>query len=529
MGKGLFSSEVGGQADLFSMFGIAPEKPEPSEAEDVSLDEDMDEDTDAATDDEGEGGKEPAAPAKKKAPAKPAAKKDLTGPVTVKGCGWSTEYGDAGAKYSGEDVAKGLYDLGYKEVVAATLKYKDNVFYVLTQGEGKASDDTLSTKGGVTLILGQAACSLSAEQCGVEEEDFSLFDACEKFASIVPEFEGCALKFKAAAGVAVPVFSKKADVAKLDPNKEYQLWNSDGMKSLTGADISAFYQGYVLYESDKGILFPQPDVEKGAHVTTLDVKALGLKDTKEKKVEERYRLPVKICLSNYNQVMEVTSEQFGGREYIMKDDVLNYLRPMYRAFRSSTRKFDLCYNKPSGELAVSIISGEKGASASFFLVGEDKGVRVERTPLGVFKGTTDETGEVTALDFKFQMPKIPGGLLDAIIAYFRKDLTREAMVQVYHNKDRGYYLSYPEQDTTKVRVSYKLEPKPDTLVMTVHSHNTMSARFSAIDDEDECYTGIFGVIGRLGRNAIAEVNFRAGMEGCFKPLYAGDLFGGDVA
>ena len=154
---------------------------------------------------------------------------------------------------------------------------------------------------------------------------------------------------------------------------------------------------------------------------------------------------------------------------------------------------------------------------------------MERTPLGVFKGTTDETGEVTALDFKFQMPKIPGGLLDAIIAYFRKDLTREAMVQVYHNEDRGYYLSYPEQDTTKVRVSYKLEPKPDTLVMTVHSHNTMSARFSAIDDEDECYTGIFGVIGRLGRNAITEVNFRAGMEGCFKPLYAGDLFGGNVA
>ena len=312
MGKGLFA---GGQTDLFSMFGI--EETAASEAEDVSLDEDIEE-TDAATD---EGDEKPSAPAKKKAaPSKPAAKKDLTGPVTVKGCGWSTEYGDAGAKYSGEDVAKGLFDLGYKEVAAATLKYKDNVFYVLTQGDGKASDDTLSCKGGVTVILGQAACSLSAEMCGVEETDFSLFDACEKFSSLVPEFEGCALKFKAAAGVAVPVFTKKADMAKLDPNKEYQIWNSDGMKSLTGADISAFYQGYLLYESDRGILFPEPEVDKGAHITTLDVKTLGLKEVKEKKVEERYRLPVKICLSNYNQVMEVTSEQFGGREYIMTDD-----------------------------------------------------------------------------------------------------------------------------------------------------------------------------------------------------------------
>jgi hypothetical protein len=58
----------------------------------------------------------------------------------------------------------------------------------------------------------------------------------------------------------------------------------------------------------------------------------------------------------------------------------------------------------------------------------------------------------------------------------------------------------------------------------------MPAIFSEIDDEDEVYTGLFGVIGDLDKKTIS-MSFRAGMEGKFKSLYYADIFsdGGDIA
>ena len=169
-----------------------------------------------------------------------------------------------------------------------------------------------------------------------------------------------------------------------------------------------------------------------------------------------------------------------------------------------------------------IISGEKGAAAvaaSPFMPG----LRVETTPLGSFKGTTDINGDVTSLDFKFSLPPIPYSILAEIIAIFRADLGKENIVQIYWNKEKGYYLQQPDYEATKQRVRYLLPRNRDVLVMTVHSHNTMKAFFSPIDDEDELYTGLFGVIGRLDRNI--DMTFRAGMEGCFKKISAGSLFG----
>ena len=522
-----FGGSVEGQSDLFSMFGLGSTGTDTA-SEDVA--DEVDE-TDEATEDDGEEDVKPKAKPIIKAVA--AATKNFTGPVSVKGCGWSAEVGESGQKYATAEVVKMLFELGYKEVAAAEIFYKGNNM-VVRPLSGKASDDMVSVKDGVTIIIGQAACTLTAEQCGVEQDDFALFDTLEKFTSLVPAFAGCSLKYSPAAKVAVPVFdkSKVVDKKKLDPNKEYRLWTDGTEKSLTGADLTSYYEGYEIYAGQDDVIFAQPAKPEKASSYYFKTEDLGLKDTKEKKVEEKYRLPLKICLSNYNQVMEVTAEQFGGKERIEKEDVLNFLRPTYRAFRSGSRKFDFCYNKQTDELAVSIVSGEKGFADAgpFDLVASDgeDGVRIERTPLGTFRGVT-RGGEVKKLDFSFEMPKIPTDLLYEIVDFFKKDLTNEAMVQIYYNSNRGYYLSYPRQDVTKVRVSYTLAPvMGDTLVMTVHSHNTMSARFSFIDDEDEVYTGLFGVIGRLDRKNV-EMTFRAGMEGCFKPLIPESLFGGAAA
>ena len=527
--KNFFNDAVVGQTDMFSMFGLdeaeqvaesTAETTDAVEAEDNAAEEDGDE-------------------SEKKSASKPvktpSGKKDMEGPVEVLGCGWNATVGEQGKKYSAKQVARLVYEAGYREVAAAGLKYKGNTLYVSTVSE-RASDDALSCKGGVTVILGQAAASITAEACNMSDDELSLFDVCEKFTSLVPEFSGCSLKLNASAGVAVPVFDKKIEAKSLDGNKEYSIWHSDGVKTMTGADITTFYEDYVLYESSSGTIFAMPAApSKGKEAaTSFTVKAedLGLTEKKEEKVKEIFTLPMKICLSNYNQVFEVTGAEFGGKEKVDREDVLNYLRPQYRAFRSSSRKFDFCYNKQSGELAVMIMSGEKGAAtaAAFSLPAtiNRRGVRVENTPVGLFKGRTDINGDVSSLDFKFGMDKIPFTILFQIIALFRADLTRECVVQILWNEDEGYYIREVAYDATKTYLKYEPVPGRDVLVMTVHSHNTMRAIFSRTDDNDEIYTGLFGVIGCLGPNSRPEMSFRAGMEGCFKGIPTGHLFGGAV-
>ena len=181
-----------------------------------------------------------------------------------------------------------------------------------------------------------------------------------------------------------------------------------------------------------------------------------------------------------------------------------------------------------------ISSGEKGAAAGAAATFMVPGMRVESTPLGVFKGRTENNGDVSSLDFQMKLPKIPFEILAEIIAIFKADLGKENIVQIFWNEKDGYYIKQPRFTASKTRVGYEnaLDPRrifkrDEVLVMTVHSHNTMKAFFSPIDDEDEVTTGLFGVVGRLDRQA--EVAFRAGMEGCFKTLCAASLFGGGVA
>ena len=83
------------------------------------------------------------------------------------------------------------------------------------------------------------------------------------------------------------------------------------------------------------------------------------------------------------------------------------------------------------------------------------------------------------------------------------------------------------QEVSKYRVNYavgdELNDRNIIQFMDIHSHNTMNAFFSRIDDEDECYPGVFGVIGRLDKE-IPDVLLRAGLEGCFTTLKFSEVF-----
>ena len=60
-------------------------------------------------------------------------------------------------------------------------------------------------------------------------------------------------------------------------------------------------------------------------------------------------------------------------------------------------------------------------------------------------------------------------------------------------------------------------------VMDIHSHNTMPAKFSIIDDDDEKATRLYAVVGRLDK-VFPDITVRASCAGKFSCLKPQDIF-----
>ena len=105
------------------------------------------------------------------------------------------------------------------------------------------------------------------------------------------------------------------------------------------------------------------------------------------------------------------------------------------------------------------------------------------------------------------LPKIPYSILSEIIAFFKTFVTEksenEAMANIYWSfEEEKYRVHVPKQTVTKASVDTNLpdiDEEKFLLVMEVHSHNTMGAVFSRIDDKDEIATRLYTVIGRLDK------------------------------
>jgi len=133
---------------------------------------------------------------------------------------------------------------------------------------------------------------------------------------------------------------------------------------------------------------------------------------------------------------------------------------------------------------------------------------IRNTEMGKFitpvKGC-DLLSEVRA-GFIPALPLIPTGLLMKIISFFRyftkHGADNEALLNIYWDKtDKRFIVDAPEQIVTKASVisyvSGDYENSRYIHYMDIHSHNSMRAFFSAIDDNDEKATRLYTVIGKL--------------------------------
>ncbi len=183
---------------------------------------------------------------------------------------------------------------------------------------------------------------------------------------------------------------------------------------------------------------------------------------------------------------------------------------------------------------LSVDEAQKSNKVIAFVPSDDGRVyEMRRNKIGTFIAHADN---VTILDkvragFIPALPKIPYKILEDIISFFKSYITYhsefEALAYIYWSvSDFKYYVYVPKQKVSKTSVDSTL-PEMDEekfpLVMEIHSHNTMPAVFSQIDNHDERQTRLYAVVGRLD-NLFPDIKVRCSVGGKFVEINPGDVF-----
>lgn len=171
------------------------------------------------------------------------------------------------------------------------------------------------------------------------------------------------------------------------------------------------------------------------------------------------------------------------------------------------------------------------------LAARDGYYEVRENAIGVFVSQVEVIEELEPCreGFKLNLPKIPENLLAQLISFFSDYAMNEVEVMgvFYWDMDtKSYVLDVPFQEVSKVKIDVHYSDYPANLIKVaeIHSHNTMSAYFSEVDDADELGTMLYGVVGRL-QQGLCEVTYdmrtRAGAAGRFIPLEPNTFIEGD--
>ncbi len=139
-----------------------------------------------------------------------------------------------------------------------------------------------------------------------------------------------------------------------------------------------------------------------------------------------------------------------------------------------------------------------GCFKHHILRGENRFVRTKVTSIPGYTEPKIEEG----MNF-LPAGKIPYALYEQVLAFFKKVMEvktaeLEAMIHILYNPEQGYHLGVPPQTISKASVSYDWNyvPAGTSIIVDIHSHNTMNAFFSSTDNRDDggniSFSGVFG-------------------------------------
>jgi PRTRC genetic system protein A len=121
--------------------------------------------------------------------------------------------------------------------------------------------------------------------------------------------------------------------------------------------------------------------------------------------------------------------------------------------------------------------------------------------------------------FDFDLPHVPENLVGRILQISRHyaESSLESLFWLRHSElnpyDNGWLLEEPAQDRwpASCRPHEGQEDLYDRVIIEIHSHHSMPARFSGTDDKDETGFRLYGVIGNLPERP--EIRMRVGVYG----------------
>ena len=176
-----------------------------------------------------------------------------------------------------------------------------------------------------------------------------------------------------------------------------------------------------------------------------------------------------------------------------------------------------------------------GKAIGFVPSDDGKVYEVRANKIGVFISEAERVSMMRKVRAGFipALPKIPYSMLSEILSFFKEYVTDtgelEALAYIYWSfVDSRYYVHVPKQQVSKASVDSsipELDEDKFVLVMEIHSHNTMAARFSPTDDRDERATRLYTVVGRMDK-VFPDITTRASVGGKYVEIESETVFEG---
>lgn len=282
------------------------------------------------------------------------------------------------------------------------------------------------------------------------------------------------------------------------------------------------------------------DQENQIILVTLFVKepkkVAGASSTKK---EELY--PTEgVSLSFVFKRIELSPDMFGGKKEVTKKELQKFAGSIYPEYDNENTQF--VYSKEKKMITAILVGSRKGAATletvasierfqelalledgtAFHYVEDGTVYRVETTPVSLT--VANDSGEGTYI---YRLPKMPGNLLRDIYEFFKLvaiEHATEVLVRVYYDDaESQYVVEVPRQQVTGSSV-HTDEPLNCALwpVMDIHSHCAYDAFYSATDNADEIGNRIYGVIGKVISNPT--MLLRAGTGGKRVMIREEDVF-----
>ena len=367
---------------------------------------------------------------------------------------------------------------------------------------------------------------------GSERMDFgddtaSMEEVREKWAAAHPEYENCLFHYDDRQGMLIPFVRGESEVK----GKKYRLPLTVGYLNLTEhydkEDFGEAEDGVTLKQIRELYARNHPEYDNAIFAFTGEGKYLfPVMNFQKEGTTDSYSLPIVVRGPGFR--LELDPVDFKGQESATLEEIRGAIENVYPEF--SKERTEMVYDERG--FVVPILRGSKkgvritsdrAGQNLFFTKGRDgRDYRIEQMPYGFFDCSVD--GE--DVGFHLSADKVPGRILEEVIAFFKQDPGKEAAVQIFYDAERKEYrLYYPPQKAESCSVVFRRNPELENrcvLMMDIHSHGCMRAFFSSVDDHDEKGTRLFMVVGRLDGDA--ECRLRAGIAGFYRNVPVTDLF-----